>query len=187
VDTARRLAERRRAPVRWLVVARDADDSDRRLLEDTLAAQGLRDQFELRYDVPFLEMKRVLRATRVAFIPYPRETNFAARVPIRIFEYMASGVPFVASDLPTTSEFIAGRGVARLVPPGDAEAYAEALAGLLADPVERSAMAARGPDVVRELYNWENEADRLKLLYAELVPREPASRARPSPRRQTSA
>ena len=43
------------APVRWLVVARDADARERRRLEDALTSAGVRDSFQLRYDLPFVE------------------------------------------------------------------------------------------------------------------------------------
>jgi glycosyltransferase involved in cell wall biosynthesis len=95
--------------------------------------------------------------------------NYGARIPIRIFEYMASGLPFVASDLPTTAEFTRDRGVAELVPAGDPGAYARALAGLLDDPERQAAMRARGPVLAREEYNWQRESLKLVDLYRSLV------------------
>ncbi len=116
--TAEHLAELHPAPVRWLVVARDADARERARLEDALTSAGVRDSFQLRYDLPFVAMKGVLHSTRLGFIPYPGDVNYADRIPIRIFEYMATGIPFVAGDLATTSAFLRDQGVAELVPAG---------------------------------------------------------------------
>ena len=71
--------------------------------------------------------------------------NYGARIPIRIFEYMANGIPFVASDLATTSEFTSDRGVAELVAAGDPVADAGALHGLLDDERQASMSARAAP------------------------------------------
>lgn len=52
----------------------------------------------------------------------------------------ACGVPAVASDLPTTREL----GGARLVPPRDPGALADALSALVSDPALRASLAASG-------------------------------------------
>jgi phosphatidylinositol alpha-mannosyltransferase len=82
---------------------------------------------------------------------------------------MAAGLPFVASDLPTTAVYCAGRGVAVLAAAGDPAAYATEIAALLDDPSRRREMSARGPALVRGEYSWEREAERLKALYRELL------------------
>jgi glycosyltransferase involved in cell wall biosynthesis len=168
--TAERLAELNGAPVRWLVVARDAEARERERLEDSLTRAGVRDSFQLRYDLPFVAMKGVLHSTRLGFIPYPGDVNYADRIPIRIFEYMATGIPFVAGDLPTTSAFLRGQGVAELVPAGNPDAAAGALHTLLRDPAAQSSMSDRGPRLVRAHYTWERESRYLVDLYAGLLP-----------------
>lgn len=167
--TARLVEERRGAPARWLVAARNYGDRDRELLEQALEEQGVRGSFDLRYNLPFPEMKRLMAASRIGFVLYPGDVNYAERIPIRIFEYMAAGLPFVASDLPTTSQFTAGHGVADLVTVGDPEAFASAIAGLLEDPARRAEMSKRGPQLVLERYNWELESQKLVNLFYELL------------------
>ena len=56
-------------------------------------------------------------------------------------EALACGTPVVAADLPALREVLGGH--ATLVPPGDAAALAEALAGALDDPGGEPAKAAR--------------------------------------------
>ena len=76
-------------------------------------------------------------ASRVGFVLYPGDVNYGARIPIRIFEYMACGLPFVASDLATTAHYTRGHDVAELVPAGEPGGYAEAIAALIRDPPAR--------------------------------------------------
>lgn len=168
--TAARLAAQRGQADRWLVVARDADARDRGLLEEALTREGVRDSFEVRYDLPFLAMRNVLAGTRLGFIPYPSNVNYEERIPIRIFEYMAGGIPFVAGDLPSTSAFLESEGVAELVAPGDAEAAARALGQLLGDEAAQMRMSSRGPGLVRERYTWERESSALVDLYRGVLP-----------------
>lgn len=168
-ETARRLRERQERPLRWLVVARNCGEADRRLLERLLDEAGVRGEFDLRYNRPFTEMKGLMRQSRLGFVLYPSDVNYASRIPIRIFEYMAAGVPFVASDHPTTKLFTEGQGVALLAAAGDTAAFAEALGELLDDPERQREMSARGPQLVLERYNWELESRRLVDLYDDLL------------------
>jgi glycosyltransferase involved in cell wall biosynthesis len=161
--------ERVRPGVRWLLAARSYGEREQRLLESALEDEGVRKHFELRYNVPFAEMKAMMAASAIGFVLYPGDVNYGARIPIRIFEYMASGLPFVASDLPTTAAFTEDRGVAELVPAGDPVAYARALAALLNDPERQASMSARGPVLAREEYNWQRESGKLVELYRSLV------------------
>jgi len=168
-QTARRLRERHGEPLRWLVAVRNCGEADRRLLEGLLEEAGVRGEFDLRYNLPFTEMKALMARARLAFVLYPSDVNYASRIPIRIFEYMAAGVPFVASDHPTTRIFTKDTDVAVLTEAGDPAAFAAALESLLADPERQRQMSARGPRLVLERYNWEVESRRLTALYEGLL------------------
>ena len=56
-----------------------------------------------------------------------------------------------------------------LVPPGDAEALAQALSTMMADPQATRAMGCAGRDKVVREYRWEAIGDRLEALYRETV------------------
>jgi glycosyltransferase involved in cell wall biosynthesis len=167
-ETAAAL-EAKGVEVRWLVAARSYGPRERELLESALDRAGVRRRFDLRYNLPFAEMKGIMARSRIGFVLYPSDVNYSARIPLRIFEYMAAGLPFVASDLATTSEFTRGRGVADLVPAGDVQAYADAIAALLANPGLQEEMSRRGPVLARTEYNWARESGKLIDLYRGLV------------------
>ena len=149
---------------RWLVAARNYGPVERAALESELERRGVRDAFDLHYNVPFTEMPDLLASARVALVSYRGEG-----IPQRIFEYIRWGVPFVASDLPSTSQFTDGRGVALLAPEGDPVAYADALARLLTDDELRREMSERGPVVAREHFSWDAEAKRFVELFDDLL------------------
>jgi glycosyltransferase involved in cell wall biosynthesis len=161
-DTARelRLAG---TEARWLVAARNYTDRERALLEAALEERGVRDAFDLRYNLPFTEMPGLMSCSRIGFVLFK-----GVAAPQRMFEYMSCGMPFVASDLPWVSTYLAGTGAGDLAA-DHPRAYAEAIAGLLADPQRRRAMSERGPALVRERFSWEREAEALLGLYEDVI------------------
>lgn len=84
-----------------------------------------------------------------------------------VLEAMAAGVPVVASDIAPLRE-VAGD-AAMLVPPGDADAWAEAIETLLADGRRRAEMTTQGRRRA-ELFSWASTAAATLEVYRELVP-----------------
>lgn len=70
--------------------------------------------------------------------------------PLAVLEGMSVGLPVVATDHGGPREYLGGAGL--LVPPGDAEALRDALAGLLADPALRARFGREGRDRVERHY-----------------------------------
>ena len=111
--------------------------------------------------VPPAEVPGYLRAFDVCTIPSPWTDFFAYYTsPLKLFEYMASGRPIVASDLPSTAEVLADGENTLLVPPGDPGALAGALRRLCADPALGERLAARALADV-QAYTWEARARRI--------------------------
>ena len=65
---------------------------------------------------------------------------------------MATGIPFVAGDLATTSAFLSGQGVAELVPAGNPDAAARALHALLSDEAAQADVRPRAAPHPRSLH-----------------------------------
>lgn len=76
-------------------------------------------------------------------------------IPNVILEAMATGVPVVASSVSGIPEVIVDGHTGRLAPEGDASAVAQALAELLADPVQRSRLGSAGCSLVHDSWRWE--------------------------------
>ncbi|MEN0013141.1 MAG: glycosyltransferase, partial [Solirubrobacteraceae bacterium] len=71
--------------------------------------------------------------------------------PLAHLEALALGVPVVATDCDYgPAEILEGGRLGVLAPVGDAQAFAAALAGLLADPARRAELGAAGPPRVEE-------------------------------------
>lgn len=100
-----------------------------------------------------------LRAFDVCAMPHPWTRQFAYYTsPLKLFEYMAAGRPVVASDLPAWADVVQDGDTALLVPPGDADALAAAIARLRADPDLRDRLAANARARALARYTWDARA-----------------------------
>jgi glycosyltransferase involved in cell wall biosynthesis len=84
--------------------------------------------------------------------------------PIGVQEALQLGAPLVATDAGGTRE-VTGDEAAMLVPVGDAAAIAATVAGLLADPAERAALAARARARAVELPDLGAVVGQLRRVY----------------------
>ena len=90
--------------------------------------------------------------------------------PITLFEALACGRPVVASDLPAVRELMDRLDPAALVPVGDPDLLATAIARALAlAPAQRQALAARGVELARELADRDRNLGRVEELYKRLA------------------
>lgn len=93
--------------------------------------------------------------------------NYRHSLPTKVLEYLAVGVPTLASDLPGTRTVVAGRPGVVLVTPGDVEAWAREMAAAVADSDLR--LAARdGVSAILEQFVW--PADEVRAFYRSLTP-----------------
>jgi glycosyltransferase involved in cell wall biosynthesis len=106
------------------------------------------------------------RAGLVVFHPVP---NHIEAQPNKMFEYMAAGLPVIASDFPLWRSIIDGAQCGLLVDPMDPEAIATAIDWVLTHPDEADAMGRRGRDAVKAQYNWASEERKLLDFYGRIL------------------
>jgi glycosyltransferase involved in cell wall biosynthesis len=106
----------------------------------------------------------LLRQADVLVLPNtPGRVSAAYTSPLKLFEYMASGRPMVASDLPALREILRPDENAVLVESGSAGALAAGLSRVLGDAALASRLAARAREDVRE-WTWDKRAGRIEAL-----------------------
>lgn len=118
LEAVRRLRERGYACRVLRLSVMELTDEERRMLQPDRFLTG----------VPPFEIARELRECDLLLFPSREEEGFG----LPLLEAMVSKVPVVASRI-SSAVHIAG-GAARLVPPGDARAFADAAEELLASP-----------------------------------------------------
>lgn len=94
--------------------------------------------------------------------------NYIDALPVKMFEYMAAGVPVIASHFPLWREIVEGNDCGLCVDPLDPAAIARAIDYLVMHPLEAERMGRNGQRAVQEKYNWGIEEAKLLQLYEDL-------------------
>lgn len=95
--------------------------------------------------------------------------NYYDSQPIKMFEYMAAGLPFICSDFPGWRRVAQESGAGICVDPGDTAAIAAAIRRLLTDRETAQAMGRLGREYVIAHCTWKNEEQTLLALYEALL------------------
>jgi glycosyltransferase involved in cell wall biosynthesis len=91
--------------------------------------------------------------------------NYLDALPVKMFEYMAAGLPVIASRFPLWQEIVEGNGCGVCVDPGNPAAIAAAIDHFCLHPQVARRMGENGRRAVHARYNWRGEADKLAGLY----------------------
>jgi glycosyltransferase involved in cell wall biosynthesis len=129
------------------LMGRCRPEFQQRLLE-TASRHGL--QLRFRGFVDLSEALAVAAAGQLGLSPLLDTPNYRASLPTKVLEYLAVGIPTIASDLPGTRSVVGERAGVVLAPPGDVAAWREAIRRVLGDPNMRTAAADGAVDVRRE-------------------------------------
>jgi glycosyltransferase involved in cell wall biosynthesis len=114
------------------------------------------------------EQLNQVRAGLVTIYPLPQ---YLFAYPVKMFEYMAAGIPIIASDFRVYRQFIEKPQCGLLVDPLDPAAIAKAIEYILTHPEEAEAMGKNGRAAMENEFNWSHEEKTLLGLYEDLSAR----------------
>ncbi len=115
------------------------------------------------------EVNELYSKSRLGVVLYQPAKNHFESQPVKMFEYMAAGLPFVASAFPLWKKIVEENQCGICVEPTDVEAVKEAINRLINNPEESQNMGIKGRKIVIEKYNWSNEKEKLCSLYDRLM------------------
>jgi glycosyltransferase involved in cell wall biosynthesis len=127
---------------------------EREALERDIAARELTKHVKLLGAVAPEEVPGLLASFDAAVAPYPQITGFYGS-PLKVFEYMAAGLPVVASRIGQLAEIIRDGQTGVLVPPGDREALAQALYDLGENPEQRHQLGDAARATAHMAHTWD--------------------------------
>lgn len=110
----------------------------------------------------------VLDASVAGLVTLHPVVNYMDALPVKMFEYMASGIPVIASNFPLWREIVEGNRCGLCVDPLNPKEIAKAIDRLVENPEEAEQMGRRGRRAVLDRYNWGREERDLLDLYARL-------------------
>jgi glycosyltransferase involved in cell wall biosynthesis len=104
-----------------------------------------------------------LASMDVAVAPYPEQDTFYFS-PLKVYEYMAAGLPVVASRVGQLAGLINDGETGLLCPPGDVPALAAALDRLRLDPDLRTRLGAGARSTALRAHTWDGVVRRILAL-----------------------
>jgi glycosyltransferase involved in cell wall biosynthesis len=116
-----------------------------------------------------LEARRLMSTAKAGMVLFQPTPAHLEALPNKIFEYMAAGLPVIASDFPLWRSIIEPIGCGLLVDPTSPEAIARALRELARDPARAETMGERGRQAVLRGLNWSSEERALLDVYDRLL------------------
>jgi glycosyltransferase involved in cell wall biosynthesis len=134
------------------------DGPARPAMEAALIEQGLGAAVHWYGRVRPDQIPALLSTLDVAVAPYPPLANFYFS-PLKVYEYMAVGLPVVASDLGQLRQIICPGVNGLLCPPGDAAALADQLQQLQAQPRLRQRLGQAARQTMVENHSWDQRVE----------------------------
>jgi glycosyltransferase involved in cell wall biosynthesis len=135
-------------------------------LEKRAAALGLSASMRVTGVIPRPELPAMLAAFDVAL--QPAVVPYAS--PLKLFEYLALGLPIIAPDTPNIREILSDGENAALFHDGNDESFRECLARVCTDPVLRGCIAEGARATIESQgLTWGRNAERVSALASALV------------------
>ncbi|MDQ5839981.1 MAG: glycosyltransferase [Chloroflexota bacterium] len=116
------------------------DGPFRRQIEAAIARHAVGDRVTLHGRVPQDDLPAVLAAADIGLVPTRPEPYMEYSLSTKLIEYVAMGVPVIASDLRTFRSHFDGAAI-RFVPGGDPQALAQAIGTMASDPSAATSQA----------------------------------------------
>ena len=111
--------------------------------------------------VPYGDLPAFLAQAAVLAIPHPPHAYLDVATPVKLFDSMAAGRPLAVTPRIETARIVRDRD-AGLVSSGEsAEAVADVIIELLADPARRRRLGENGRRAAVEAYDWRHISDRV--------------------------
>lgn len=112
-----------------------------------------------------IEVAKILGDSKIGIVTFYPSPNHIDAQPNKMFEYMSSGIPIIASNFPLWSEVVEGNDCGILVDPENPKEIADAVSYLFNNPEEAEQKGMNGKKAIREVYNWNKEEDKLLEVY----------------------
>ncbi|MGP9745888.1 glycosyltransferase family 4 protein [Brachybacterium sp. AOP29-B2-41] len=121
-------------------------------LEQLAAELGIAGRVRFRGAVAPELVPEILHEMDIATAPYPAGEHYFS--PLKVYEYLAAGLPTVASAIGTIPALLGQGELGVLVAPGDVDELAAALDELAADPAHRAHLARSSRETAVREHDW---------------------------------
>lgn len=138
------------------------------LKEETALLDGWSKVEELGF-VDRKQVKEIYEKSKLGLVTLHPVINYIDSLPVKMFEYMAAGIPVVASNFPLWKGLVEKNQCGICADPLDPKEIGEAIKYLLENPMKAKIMGENGQKIVQEKYNWSNEEKKMLNFYSKII------------------
>jgi glycosyltransferase involved in cell wall biosynthesis len=123
-------------------------------------------------ELGFLSREKILdvyRNSKVGLVTLHPITNYLDALPVKMFEYMAAGIPLISSDIKLWKDIVEDNNCGICVNPLDSIEISKGINYLLTHPEYAQLLGKNGRMAIEEKYNWNIEVEKLYMVYEELI------------------
>ncbi|MFN3916367.1 MAG: glycosyltransferase family 4 protein [Flavobacteriales bacterium] len=115
------------------------------------------------------DIRSILKSSKIGIVTLHPIENYIDALPVKMFEYMAAGLPVIASHFPLWQNILESNNCGICVNPESPEEIANAIQFLLDNPKQAKQMGINGRNAVQDKYNWNIEEAKLIKMYKSLL------------------
>jgi glycosyltransferase involved in cell wall biosynthesis len=151
------------------VIDRFATPAYKRQLMAEVARRGLQDTYTLLPNVAPNAIMDYLNRCTIAVAPNLRVPKQLRALPTKFFEYMAAGLPIVASDLPQAVAIVGESKAGLLARPEDPDSFVDTICQLANDRAYAHQLGLNGQRAFIDRYSWESQACIIQSFYERVL------------------
>lgn len=119
--------------------------------------------------IPHADVPRYMASADITVVPYPKMDQENWLSPLKLFEYMASARPIIASAVGQVTDIIQHEKNGLLVPASNATQMAEAIVRLIADKELRERLGKQAREDAVRHHSWEQYLSNLERVFIDVI------------------
>lgn len=160
-----KIAKKTTPKITMVFVGRYSPNSLKSRLQNFINSNDLNDNVKLLSFVKYHEISNFYNASKVGLITWLPIKALTIKLPIKVFEYMAFGLPIIGSNFGHIKKYIEDDKCGLTVNPDNPNEIAEVMVDLLKDSKKYSEFSKNGREITLQKYRWELELNRLIGFY----------------------
>jgi len=155
--------------IKVLLLGRYSPETLKKELQDYIDRNGLQRNIELLSEVSYSEVSRYYNKSKIGIVTWLRSRTFEIKMPIKVFEYMAFGLPIIGSNFGHIKNYIEKENCGITVNSDDPKNMATAMIELLTNKKKYEIYSKNGRRATLTKYKWDIEFIRLIDFYTKAL------------------